>query len=317
MTNTEEFMSENSPNIYVVGSFVMGLTIQVPRMPVSGETLSGKNFNMGAGGKGVNQAIAATRAGANVQVSVCIGDDLFGILALEILEKEFLISDSVHIIPNATTGCGFVTLQESGENSIIIDPGANLKLTSEMITKDEEAIKNSKVVLAQLEVSNEPVEMALKLGRKYAAITILNPAPARKIPVSILKFVDVITPNETEAKLLLDLPLDSPLSPEKLGQMLLRIGVKTVIMTCGERGAVISDHTGTIRITAPKISPIDTTGAGDCFNGNLAIGLGRGLSIKDAVKRAVFAGAYCAQRLGVIDGLPYENELDAYIRELT
>lgn len=309
-------MKTKSPEIYVVGSFVMGLTIQVPRMPAKGETLSGRNFNLGPGGKGVNQAIAASRAGARVKVAVCIGDDLFGKLALEILGKENLISESVRCLPNKITGCGFVTLMESGDNSIIIDPGANLDLTSGMILKDEEAIKRSQVVMAQMEVSDGPIASAMRIGRKYAVITILNPAPARIISPSILSNVDILTPNESEAKILLDLPMDSGKCPEELGEMLLKLGVKTVIITCGEKGAVISDASGSVRIKAPKIIPLDPTGAGDCFNGNLAIGLALGFKIKEAVGRAVIAGTFCAQKLGVLDGLPTRNELDTYINNL-
>lgn len=309
-------MRPKRPNIYVVGSFVMGLTIQVPRMPVTGETLIGKNFDFGPGGKGVNQAIAAARAGGKVKMSVCIGNDLFGKLAFDMLKKEKLMSGSVRRVQGAVTGCGFVTLLDDGDNSIIIDPGANLRLTSEMIEEDEEDIKNSHVVMAQLEVLDGPVETAMRLGRENSAITILNPAPARKIPLSVLKYVDVLTPNETEAKILLDLPLDSNIPVAELGEKLLDLGVKTVIITCGKKGAMITDLSGSLQVSAPKIKPVDPTGAGDCFNGNLAIGLARGLSVKKAVERAIFAGAFCAQKLGVLNGLPKTKELDAYIDKL-
>lgn len=309
-------MRHKRPNIYVVGSFVMGLTIQVPRMPVKGETLIGKNFNFGPGGKGVNQAIAVARAGGKVKLAVCIGSDLFGKLAFEMLRKEKMISGSVRRVKDAVTGCGFVTLLDAGDNSIIIDPGANLRLTAKMIMEDEEDIKNSQVVMAQLEVSDAPVETAMRLGRENSAITILNPAPARKIPPSILKYVDVLTPNETEAKILLDLPLDSNKSIEELGAHLLDLGVKTVIITCGEKGAMITDRSESLLVSAPKIKPVDPTGAGDCFNGNLAMGLAMGLSVNKAVERAVFAGAFCAQKLGVLDGLPKTKELNTYIDKL-
>lgn len=308
-------MSEGKPKIYVIGSFVMGLTIQVPRVPTMGETLTGENFDLGPGGKGVNQAIAAARAGAEVRVSVCVGEDNFGKMAIDVLEEEGIYSESVCQLPEVYTGCGFVTLLESGDNSIIIDPGANRKLSAQMILDDEQAINRSDIVMAQLEVPDEPIEIAMKLGKRYSAINILNPAPARRLPASILEKVDILTPNETEARILLDLPPDGNEQLEELGFKLLELGVKTIVITLGKEGALIIDRQGSIKVPAPVITPTDSTGAGDCFNGNLAYGLGKGWSIEKAVKRAVFAGAYCTGYLGVIKGLPTGDELNAYINK--
>ncbi len=309
-------MSATKPKIYVVGSFVMGLTIQVPRMPSEGETLLGHNFDFGPGGKGINQAIAAARAGGEVKTIVALGDDFLGDRAIKTLKVEGLYSASVKRIKNTNTGCGFVTLLDSGENTIVIDPGANLHLTAAMIKEDEAAIKDAKVVMAQLEVSDEAVEEALQLAKKHGAITILNPAPARTIPLSILRYVDVLTPNETEAKILLGLPLDRKTSTKELGLGLLQLGVKNVIITLGKKGAFLINESGTEHFKAIAIQVIDPTGAGDCFNGNLAYGLSLNLNIKKAIERAICAGSYCAQHLGVINGLPNKKKLDEFIKNI-
>lgn len=310
-------MSDSKPKIYVVGSFVMGLTIQVPRMPSEGETLLGHNFDFGPGGKGINQAIAAARAGGDVKTIVALGDDFLGDRAIKTLKAEGLFSPSVKRIKNTNTGCGLVTLLDSGENTIVIDPGANLYLTAVMIREDEAAIKNVKVVMAQLEVPDEAVEEALRLAKKHGAITILNPAPARAIPLSILNYVDVLTPNETEAKILLGLPLDRRTSTKELGLGLLNLGVKNVVITLGKQGAFLINESENKHFKAIEIQVVDPTGAGDCFNGNLAYGLSLGFPIKKAVERAICAGSYCAQHLGVINGLPYKRELDEFIKKNT
>lgn len=307
----------SSPVIFVVGSFVTGVTIRVLRQPVIGETLMGNDFNLGPGGKGFNQAIAASRAGAIVNVILCTGKDIFAEMAEKTLEKEGISTKLLFKMEHTNTGCGLVTLLQSGENSIIIDIGANEKLNPEMISQATEHIAKSKVVMAQLEVPDEAIEKAFFLGKKYGCITILNPAPARLLLPSILKNTDILTPNETEAKILLGFAPDSDIPLMQISQGLLALGIKIIIMTRGKHGAVIITKKEIIEIPAPTIIPFDSTGAGDCFNGNLACALAKGIPLKDAVKRAVYAGAFCTQYLGVIDGLPHAGELDTYINQDT
>ncbi|MEX1014858.1 MAG: PfkB family carbohydrate kinase, partial [Candidatus Paceibacterota bacterium] len=230
-----------------------------------------------------------------------------------LLKKEGICSHSVRQLHDVYTGCGFVTLLDTGENSIVIDPGANLKLSSQMISEDETIIKNTEIVMAQLEIPDETVKKVLKLGKKYKRKTILNPAPARLLPQEVLQYVDILTPNETEAKILLGHQPDAKKTIEELAFGLLEFGIETVIITRGKQGVLIADSLGINKISAPRISPVDSTGAGDCFNGNLAYGLSKGWSVKKAVMRAVYAGAYCTGYLGVIKGLPTKNELDQYI----
>jgi ribokinase len=307
----------SSPVIFVVGSFVTGITIRVLRQPVIGETLIGNDFNLGPGGKGFNQAIAASRAGAIVNVILCTGKDIFAEMAEKTLEKEGISTELLFKMGHINTGCGLVTLLQSGENSIIIDIGANAKLNPEMISQATEHIAKSKVLMAQLEVPDEAIEKALFLGKKHGCVTILNPAPARLLLPAILKNTDILTPNETEAKILLGIAPDADVPLIQISQGLLALGIKIIIMTRGKHGAVIITKKEIIEIPAPTIIPFDSTGAGDCFNGNLACALAKGIPLKEAVKRAVYAGAFCTQYLGVIDGLPHTGKLDTYINQDT
>lgn len=307
-------MAGNS--VFVVGSFIMGLTIRVPRAPAAGESLLGSGFNLGPGGKGLNLAIAIRRAGGEVGFVLCVGKDMFGQYALDTLNKEGLLTDHVHQVDDQPTGCGFVTLLPSGENSIVIDAGANLSLWPEHLTAIENTISASKVVVAQLEVTPEVAETAMILGKKNGCLTILNPAPARPITARTLAHVDILTPNETEARVLLGLAPGAKVPTEILAKRLLALGPKTIVLTQGKRGALIATRNGICTIASPVIDLVDSTGAGDAFNGHLAFHLARGKSVEESVELAVYAGAYCAGKLGVIDGLPTKQELDDFIKSI-
>ncbi len=293
----------------------MGLTIRVPRAPAAGESLLGSGFNLGPGGKGLNLAIAIRRAGGEVGFVLCIGKDMFGQYALDTLAAEGLPIAHVHQVEDAPTGCGFVTLLPSGENSIVIDAGANLALRPEHLNEIENTISASKVVVAQLEVTLEVAETAMVLGKKHGCLTILNPAPTRPVSARTLAHVDILTPNETEARVLLGLPPDAEVPTEILAKRLLELGPKTIVLTQGMRGALIATRDGIRTIASPKISLVDSTGAGDAFNGHLAYHLAQGKSVPEAVGLAVYAGAYCAGKLGVINGLPTTQELDDFIKK--
>ena len=309
-------IEHKASEIFVLGSFVMGFTIKTKRLPVIGETLMGDHFNLGVGGKGFNQAIAAARAGASVNTLLCIGDDYFGSLAKGILLKEGMSTDYLHEIGGASSGCGFVTLLDSGENTIVIDSGANKLLNPSLVEKASNMIAKSKILMAQLEIPMEAVEVAFELGKRNGCLNILNPAPARTLSKELLKNTDILTPNETEAKIILGIAPDADIDLATVADRLLSTGVRTIIITMGKNGALIISEDGTTRIPAPKIEAVDPTGAGDCFNGNLAAALAEGKSIKEAVEWAVIGGAFCAKHLGVIDGLPYRKDLLNFKQDL-
>ena len=292
------------PKIVVVGSFVVGITFGVPRIPIPGETLTGDSFDLGPGGKGTNQAIGAARLGAEVTLLACLGDDLFADMALDVYAREGISPEHIQRIPDVNTGVGVVTLLPDGDNWIIGDFGANLHMTPAYVESAEEMIAHSDIVLTQGEVPLETVARAMDLGHRHGALTIWNPAPAKPVDAVFLANVNLLTPNETEARILLGLAPDDPTPTTELAQQLLKYGPERVIVTQGEQGAQIVDAAGTVQIPAPTVSVVDSTGAGDAFNAALAVGIGQGLAPADAVQRANYAGAYMATHLGVIDGLP-------------
>lgn len=298
--------------ITVIGSFVVGLTMRVPRIPVLGENLVGKDFDLGAGGKGTNQAIAAARLGADVNLVACVGDDLFADLAFQTYREANISGRFIHRITGVHTGVGFVTLTPAGENWITVDLGANLHLTPELVTDAEATITASDVLMTQFEAPPETVAHALHLGRSRRTLNILNPAPARPIDPALLQYVDVLTPNESEARILIGRAPDDPLPTLDVAQQLLWLGVKQLVITQGKHGALIVTPEGSLHVPAPIIQAVDPTGAGDSFNASLAVALAEGQGLQTAVEHAVYAGAYTATRLGVIAGLPTRAELSVF-----
>ena len=303
-------------NIVVVGSFVVGVTVRVPRMPVLGEGLIGDMFDMGPGGKGTNQAIAAARLGANVDLVAILGDDIFAEMANQVFRTEGIRTDHIYHEKGVNTGVGLVTLLESGDNCIIGHLGANTRMRPEHVDKAEDIIFRSDIVLTQFEVPLDTVTRAMELGRKHGAITMWNPAPAINVPLDILKNVDLITPNETEARILLGLAPDDPISLDDLSGRIAGLGVKSAVITMGKQGAMVITNDKREIVPAPKADVMDPTGAGDTFNAALAVGLGDGLSLLEAVKQANYAGAYSVRHMGVIDGLPNKEQLDEFKKTL-
>ncbi|MDE0461895.1 MAG: ribokinase [Caldilineaceae bacterium] len=297
------------PRIAVIGSYVVSLTVRVPRKPVMGEALIGDLFDMGPGGKGTNQAIAAARLGAQVDLLACLGDDSFADSAEQLYAGESVATDHVHRIPGTNTGVGMVTLLPSGENSIVGHLGANLLLHPHHVEEFEHVIVRSDILMAQLEVPLESVTRALELGRKHSVLTILNPAPGQTLRPDALAHVDVLTPNESETRILLGLPPDDPTPTEDLAGRLLDLDVETIIVTRGEEGSLIVTARGIEAVPPTPVQALDVTGAGDSFNAALAVGLAEGQDLRAAVTQANRAGAYTTTHLGVIDGLPTRAEL--------
>ena len=186
-------------------------------------------------------------------------------------------------------------------------------MTADLLARAEESIKSSSVVISQLEVAPDVAEEAMVIGKKHCCITILNPAPARPLSARTLNHADILTPNVTEASVLLGLPPDADVSTKVLAQRLLKLGPKAIVLTQGKQGALVATPEGIETITSPAINLVDSTGAGDAFNGNMAHALAQGKSLRVAVERAVYAGAFCAGKLGVINGLPTTAELNKFI----
>lgn len=302
-----------APRIAVVGSYATGLTMKVERFPSPGETLLGTGYRVDFGGKGSNQAVGCARLGASVSFLARIGNDPFGEMALRLYRDEQIDVSHVQAIAGAPTGVGFIIVEAStGHNCITIDPGANELLTAAEVSQCE-ALQSAAVALTQLEIPVAAAEAALARGRACGALTILNPAPVRPLSAQVLRNVDVLTPNLTEAKVLAGVAPDSTTTPEKIALQLIALGVRQVVMTLGEQGALIVAQASSTRVPAIKVQAVDTTGAGDAFNAGLAVALASGAALPSAVQFAVVAGGLAVTREGVIPSLPQRQEvLDCY-----
>jgi ribokinase len=306
----------NPARIAVVGSYATGLTMKVERMPGTGETLLGTGYRVDYGGKGSNQAVGCARLGGQVSFIARIGKDPFGEMALGLYRDEGIDVTHVTRTADAPTGVGFIIVESSsGHNCITIDPGANELLTAGDVSSCEAAFNSAAVVLTQLEIPVAAAESAMVCGRAQGAVTILNPAPVRPLPPSVLQLIDVLTPNETEARVLADRSPDAVVAPEDVARELIRSGVKQVVMTLGEKGALIVTATSFTHVPAVEMSAVDTTGAGDAFNAGLAVAMACGDSLEAAVRFAVITGGLAVTQEGVIPSLPKREHVLQFYRQ--
>lgn len=297
------------PRIFVVASYMHAFVIRAARMPRAGETVFGTDSEIGPGGKGSNQAVAAARLGGRVDILACVGRDALGEQARALWREEGLGERWVREDDEERpTGMAFIMVDEGGQNRIIVTPGANAALLPQHAREAEDTIAAADVVIAQFESPAEVVEETLRVARAHGVMTILNPAPARDVSDALLALADVITPNEAEAQELTG-AAGGTSDPAGLAAALRRRGPKTVVMTLGEAGAYVLDEHGGRLVTGVQVEPYDTTGAGDAFTGALAVALGRGLSLDEAVDFAHLGGAFCVTRPGVIPGLGREDDL--------
>jgi ribokinase len=296
------------PVITVVGSFAVGMTLRTSRMPVFGETLVGSDFDMGPGGKGSNQAVANARLGVESYLAAIIGDDKLGEIALELYAREGVNTMYLTKTEQVPTGVGFIILNQAGENGIILDMGANKLMDDAFVEGVEEQIAKSDIVMSVLELPVVAAAKAMELGKKHDVRTILNPAPATKLDDEILKYIDYLTPNETELRILMGLSPDDPTPTSILAQELRERGVGNLIVTMGEKGALAITEEGLFEV-------VDTTGAGDAFNSGLAVALAEGRDLLSAVKYANCAGAITCTRLGVIPAMGDRKTVDGLYSE--
>ena len=293
------------PRIAVVGSYATGLTLKVKRLPSTGETVLASGYRVDYGGKGSNQAVGCARLGMEVAFLASIGKDSFGEMALRLFREEGIDVSFVRQTSERPTGVGFILVEAgSGNNCIALDPGANEMLSAADIAGCDAALKSAAVVLTQLEISIAAAESALACGRANGATTILNPAPVRPLPASMMRLIDVLTPNQTEAKVLTGRSPDAAVEPEEVARDLIRAGVRQVVTTLGEKGALIVTASSSKHVPAIRVQAVDTTGAGDAFNAGLASALACGEDIKSAVEFAVVTGGLAVTRDGVIPSLP-------------
>ncbi len=295
--------------IAVIGSSNTDMVIKTTRLPAPGETILGGSFFMNPGGKGANQAVAAARLGGKVSLIAKTGDDLFGRKARQIFEEDqintnYLVTDNLH-----PSGIALITVDAHGENCIVVAPGSNSYLDYSDIENARTEILASKIVLMQLEIPIESVEYAASMAHKAGIKVILNPAPAAKIPDELMSKLYMITPNETEAELISGIPVLDSESAVHAARSLCERGVKVVIITLGSKGALLYTEGKATIITAPQVEALDTTAAGDVFNGAIAVAVAEDMSLENAVAFACEAASISVTRMGAQASAPYRNEL--------
>ena len=293
-------------DISVLGIFVADISFSGTKIPAIGETILGDKYNIGPGGKGCNQAIAIARLGGRVDFISKIGKDAYGELALNTLKKNEIKTENIIQDANLQTGvAGILVDKKSGKNAINVIVGAPTTLKINEISKQINIIKDSKIFLTQLEVPKDVTLHCLKIAKENGCITILNPAPASEITREFYSNIDYFTPNETEAEFYTGIKITSEKEAKLAAQKLISFGVKKVIITLGEKGLFYTDGQDDIYLKAHSVKTVDTTGAGDAFNGGLAFGLSKGKSIKECLELANKVAGISTTKLGAGNAMPY------------
>ncbi len=296
--------------VVVVGSTNTDMTVRVPTIPAPGETLLGRDFRITAGGKGANQAVAAARAGAAVVFVTALGTDDFGNRAIDNFVREGIDVSLVRRVSTAPSGVALIFVDDEGENSIAVAAGANSELRPEDVVALANVLSAGDVMLVQLEIPLETVEAAVRDAAASGVRVMLNPAPAQALPDSLLASVSLITPNEHEAERLTGVVIEDASGPARAAAVLHERGVPGAIITLGARGAFVSVAGASEHARAFVVDAVDTTAAGDVFNGALAAALVEGRSLPEAVRFANAAAAISVTRPGAQDSAPRRTEID-------
>lgn len=295
-------------HIVVVGSLNMDLVVRSPRHPQPGETLLGTEFHTFPGGKGANQAVAAARLGGQVKLIGRVGADAFGAALLQTLSQDGVDTRHVEPLKEAPTGVALITVDDAGQNTIVVVPGANGELSPPDLLAAESAFEGASVVVMQLEVPVLTVTYAADLARRHGARVVLNPAPAQPLSAALLRQVDALIPNQSEAALLTGCALAGDAA-----RRLLASGVRSVIVTLGEDGVLIAEGETATHLPAHRVSVVDTTAAGDAFVGAFAVALAEGRTVREAAAWGTAAGALAVTRAGAQPSLPARAELEQFV----
>lgn len=301
-------------SILVLGSFMMDQVVSTPRAPKNGETIIGNNFAVYPGGKGANQAVAAARLNGNVMMAGKIGKDAYGETFLQTLKKEKINTDYIEIDDRYATGVGFVTSEHNGDNRIIVVPGANLEYDKTELSKLENILNNIDILIIQLEMDISVMEKAVKMAKEKEVTVIVNPAPAQRLSDEFLKYIDYLTPNETELEILTDMKVNTLEDAIVAARKLLDKNVSNIIVTLGDNGALIVNKNIDEHIKGFKAEVLDTVAAGDTFNGALAVMISEGNEIKEAVRLANAAGSLSVTKEGAIPSIPYREEIERLLK---
>lgn len=296
-------------SIVVIGSSNTDMVVKSNHFPKPGETIMGGEFFMFSGGKGANQAVAAARAGGAVSFIAKTGNDIFGQRAITELRNEGIDCTYITADNNKASGVALIIVDKKGENEIVVAPGANDTLHEEYIEAANDAIKEATIILFQLEIPLSTVLFAAKKGKELNKKIVLNPAPATILPTELFTCLYLITPNETEAEILTGIKVTDTLSASKAADKFLSAGVENVIITMGAAGAYFKNAEMEMQIPSHKVTAVDTTAAGDVFNGVLVVEIAKGNSWEEAIKKACKAASISVTRMGAQTSMPYKHEL--------
>lgn len=301
--------------IVVVGSSNTDMIIKLEHIPKPGETVLGGEFSIAPGGKGANQAVSAARADGNVIFIARVGDDIFGEKAVKGFIQDGINVEYVIRDKNAPSGVALIFVDKKGENSIAVASGANANLSPNDIINVKDVIADSSIMLIQLEIPIETVNETVKIAYENKVKVILNPAPAQHLSDDLLKKIDIITPNETETEILTGIKIENEKCMEKAGNLLLEKGIETVLITIGKHGVYVVNKDLKGIIPGFKVNPVDTTAAGDVFNGVLAVTLSENMSLKNAVRFSNAAAALSVTKLGAQTSAPFRDEIESFLKE--
>lgn len=294
--------------ILVIGSSNTDMTIKSPRLPAPGETILGGTFVMGPGGKGANQAVAASRLGGDVTFICKVGRDMFGENAVKGYQKEGI--DTSHTLySDQASGTALILVDDSGENCIAVAPGANGDLSPADIDSVADVIKKADYLILQLEIPVESVLRAAKIAHEAGVYVILNPAPACKLPEELFKYISLITPNQTESALMTGIEVKDEASRTKAIESFNKMGVKDVIVTLGSKGSLVCQGNEQIMVEALKVKAVDATAAGDTFCGAVCVALSEGKTLEEAARFATKASALTVQKMGAQSSIPYITDI--------
>ena len=311
-----QMRDQSTKQIAVIGSIVIDLAVQTPRLPAVGETLLGDNFKIGPGGKGANAAVAVQRAGGTAVLLGCIGDDDFGRMEMATLQTEGVDVDAVAVHPEASTGVGIAMIDAEGENTILGVLGANDYLSPDDVERalalHQETLDG---ILVNFEVPEPAVAAAVRLGVDYGVPVIVDAGPARPYKPETWRDCTILTPNEQETETLVGYPVSDDTTAEQAARELLEMGPGAVVLHRGAHGALLVTSNDTIYIPSFSVDVVDTTGAGDAFSGTLSVAVAEGLPLADAIRRANAAGALAVTRLGTLPIMPTRQEVDAFLRD--
>lgn len=295
--------------IIVIGSSNVDMVVRTSHLPAPGETILGGEFFMNQGGKGANQAVAIKRLGGNLIFMAKLGNDVLGRQSVGYFKKEGIDTRYIALDEDSASGVALISVDDHAENSIVVASGANMLLNEQDVDKMLEEMCEGDILLMQLEIPLQTVEYAARKAFGKGVKVVLNPAPARSLPKELFRHLYMVTPNRIEAEMLTGIKIANDADVEKVAEEICAMGVKNVIITLGSKGCLIREESVSYRIDAFKVEPVDTTAAGDTFNGALCVGLSEGMDLKQAAVMASKASSIAVTRMGAQSSIPYREEL--------